>query len=53
MTKQRVEGRREHSQYVIRGPDGGVMKEIPLGEAKGDRKLLAAIKRNGWGPVNG
>lgn len=43
----RIEGRVEHSQYVIRGPQG-VLKEIPLTEARGDRKLLSAIERNGW-----
>lgn len=37
----------EHSQYVIRGPQG-VVKEIPLSEARDDTKLAAAIKRNGW-----
>ncbi len=48
MPKQgRIEGRVEHSQYVIRGPQG-VMKEIPLKEARGDAKLLASIERNSW-----
>lgn len=47
MRAGRIEGRVEHSQYVIRGPQG-VMKQIPLRDAKGDRKLLAAIERNGW-----
>lgn len=46
----RIEGRVEHSQYVIRGPMG-VMKEIPLVEAREDGKLAAAIKRNGWEPI--
>lgn len=43
----RIEGRVEHSQYVIRGPQG-VMKQTPLSEAREDRKLLSAIERNGW-----
>lgn len=43
----RLEGRVEHSQYVIRGPQG-VMKQIPLEEARGDRQLASAIQRNGW-----
>jgi hypothetical protein len=53
MPKQgRIEGRVEHSQYVIRGPQG-VMKEIPLSEARGDRQLAAAIERNGWQKIDG
>ncbi len=48
----RIEGRVEHSQYVIRGAMG-VMKEIPLEEARQDSKLAAAIRRNGWGPLDG
>jgi hypothetical protein len=48
MPKQgRIEGGVEYSQYVIRGPQG-VLKQIPLTEARGDRKLLSAIERNGW-----
>lgn len=43
----RIEGRVMHSQYVISGPDG-VMKQIPLDQARGDSKLAASIKRNGW-----
>jgi hypothetical protein len=43
----RIEGRVEHRNYVIRGPQG-VMKQIPLSEAREDKKLAAAIKRNGW-----
>ncbi len=48
----RIEGRVEHSQYVIRGPLG-VMKEIPLDDARQDVKLQAAIRRNGWGSTDG
>lgn len=47
MKQGRIEGRVEHSQYVIRGPQG-VVKQIPLEEARADRKLAAAIARNGW-----
>lgn len=46
--KQRIEGRVRNSMYEIVAPDGGVTKQIPLTEARGDRKLAAAIKRNGW-----
>ncbi len=46
----RIEGRVEHSHYVIRGPQG-VMKQIPLAEARADAKLAAAIARNGWGSL--
>lgn len=42
-----IRGQVRHSQYVITGPRG-VMKEIPLDQARGDPKLAAAIKRNGW-----
>lgn len=48
----RIEGCVEHSQYVIRGPQG-VMKEIPLEEARQDSRLQAAIRRNGWGSLDG
>jgi hypothetical protein len=46
----RIEGRVEHSHYVIRGPQG-VMKQIPLEEARADAKLAAAIRRNGWSSI--
>jgi hypothetical protein len=46
----RIEGRVHHSHYVITGPQG-VMKEIPLDDARADRKLAAAIQRNGWEPL--
>lgn len=36
------------SVYEIRHPDGSVVKQIPLADARGDSKLAAAIKRNGW-----
>lgn len=43
----RIEGRVQHSMYVITGPQGTV-KEIPLDVARNDPKLKAAIKRNSW-----
>lgn len=43
----RIEGAIRGSQYVITGPSG-VMKEIPLDQARQDKKLAASIKRNGW-----
>ncbi len=45
----RTEGRVEGANYVI--THGGVLRTIPLDEARQDRKLLAAIKRNGWEPL--
>lgn len=52
MKAGRIEGRLKHSQYVIRGPQG-VMKEIPLDQAREDPKLAAAIQRNRWGSLDG
>lgn len=52
MKEGRLEGCVKHSQYVIRGPQG-VLKEISLDEARQDRKLAAAIKRNGWEAIPG
>lgn len=43
----RVEGRVRNSMYVITSANG-VVKEIPLSEARSDQKLQAAIKRNSW-----
>lgn len=43
----RIEGRVEGSRYVITSAHG-VVKEIPLSEARSDPKLKAAIKRNSW-----
>lgn len=48
MTKRRIEGRVKDSMYEIVAPDGGVTKQIPLSEARGDRQLAKAIARNGW-----
>lgn len=52
MKAGRIEGRVEHNLYVIRGPQG-VMKEIPLDQARQDSKLAQAIQRNGWGSLDG
>lgn len=43
----RIEGRVRNSMYVITSGNG-VVKEIPLDEARRDPKLKAAIKRNSW-----
>lgn len=43
----RVEGRVRDSMYIITSANG-VVKEIPLSEARNDTKLKAAIKRNSW-----
>lgn len=43
----RIEGRVLNSMYVIMSANG-VVKEIPLDEARNDPKLKAAIKRNSW-----
>lgn len=42
----RTEGRVEGGNYVIR--HGGILRTYTLAEARADRKLLAAIQRNGW-----
>jgi predicted ABC-type ATPase len=47
----RVEGRSEAGGYVV--AHDGVMKRYTRDEALADTKLQAAIKRNGWEPVNG
>lgn len=47
MKEWRLEGRVRHSQYIIEGPHG-VVKEIPLEQAREDTKLASAIRRNGW-----
>lgn len=45
----RTEGRVEDGRYVVR--HDGVLRTWALDEARQDRKLLAAIKRNGWEAV--
>ena len=47
----RIEGRVDGDHYVV--AHAGVLKRIPLAEARQDPKLLAAIKRNGWEAVDG
>ena len=46
----RIEGRVRGSLYLIEGPHG-VVKEMPLAEARDDAKLAKAIERNGWEPI--
>ena len=46
MKEGRIEGRVVGGNYVISG--SGVTRSIPLAEAREDRKLAAAIQRNGW-----
>ena len=46
--KQRIAGRVNGENYEVVYPDGSVMKQIPLGEARNDTQLAAAIQRNGW-----
>lgn len=46
--KQRIEGKVGDGVYRILAPDGGLLKAIPIDEAKADKRLLAAIERNGW-----
>jgi len=48
MTKQRIQGRVTGGMYEIVATDGSVISQTPLQEARGDKKLAAAIKRNGW-----
>ena len=45
----RTEGTVEGGNYVVR--HGGVLRTYTLDEAKADRKLKAAIQRNGWEPL--
>lgn len=52
MKEGRIEGRVVGGRYVITGSIG-VMKDVSLSEARDDPKLQAAIKRNGWEPVDG
>lgn len=46
--KQRIAGKVEGGEYVVRGLRGEVIKSTPLAEARSDPKHQAAIKRNGW-----
>lgn len=51
--KHRIEGKLGDGVYLILAPDGGIMRAIPLDEAKADTKLRAAIQRNGWEKLDG
>jgi hypothetical protein len=46
--KQRQTGAVVGGNYEIRAPNGGLIWQQPLSDVRGDRKLAAAIKRNGW-----
>lgn len=46
--KQRITGRVRGDNYEIVYPDGSVMKETALSDARNDTKLKASIERNGW-----
>lgn len=46
----RIEGRNEGDGYVV--AHEGVLRRYTREEALADTKLQAAIKRNGWEPVN-
>ena len=47
----RIEGRNVPGGYVVEHE--GVLRRYTREEALADPKLQAAIKRNGWEPVNG
>lgn len=53
MTKTRIEGRVNGNAYEIIGMAGNVISSVPLSEAKENRKLQAAIDRNGWMKLDG
>jgi len=46
--KQRIEGRVEGGDYVIRTFDETIMFQVTLAAARADTRLAAAIARNGW-----
>jgi hypothetical protein len=46
--KQRFGGRVGDGVYELTAPDGGILRAIPLDQARSDTKLKAAIQRNGW-----
>lgn len=46
--KQRISGRVQGGNYEVVYPDGSVMHQVALAEARNDAKLAAAIERNGW-----
>jgi hypothetical protein len=46
--KKRITGRVNGGNYEVLDTAGGVIRQVPLSEARGDTKLIAAIARNGW-----
>ncbi len=42
----RIEGKVVGDNYVV--SHDGILRTYTLAEARGDKKLQAAIKRNGW-----
>lgn len=46
--KQRIEGRVIGERYQVHGADGAAMLDLALADARKDKKLAAAIERNGW-----
>lgn len=46
--KLRRIGRVNGGCYEVVENCGSVIMQVPLSDARGDSKLLAAIKRNGW-----
>lgn len=46
--KQRIQGRLQGNNYEIVHPDGSVVSQVPLKDARTDKKLASAIDRNGW-----
>lgn len=51
--KQRREGRVNGLNYEVVEPDGSVIVQLPLPDARNDTKLAAAIVRNGWQKLPG
>ncbi len=47
----RTEGVVRGANYVV--THGGVLRTYTLEEARADKKLQAAIKRNGWEQISG
>lgn len=46
--KQRILGRVKDGNYEVVHPDGGIVSQTPLKDARTDKKLASAIERNGW-----
>lgn len=49
--KERIEGRVEGDNYVVRHADGSAVYQATMADARADTKLAAAIARNGWQPI--